>query len=305
MKTHNCFLSIFICCFTTFLLAISTLSFTSYAVENENVEPPFNSVVEIEGYEIEGGYIEAGKANNITLTLRNANKYTAVNGLIITVTSDSGMIFPTYGNDNQFVIGKLDAGDTFQLTIPMMANTNLKGDYIDFKCNMLFESNGNGFSNTSTMILPTQNISSIYISSLDVSAHATVNGKSLLSINYANNSAGNINDATLIVSGNVSESTKSIALGSIVSGKSYTKDFNIIYTKPGEQIISIKLIYTDINNQSIETDLGTYSVTVGDESESGQGTLTDNTMMVWGGRALALFALIAVSIVTFVYVKKR
>ena len=305
MKTHNWFLLLFICCFTTFLMTISTLSFTSFAVENENVEPPLNSVVEIEGYEIEGGYIEAGKANNITLTLRNANKYTAVNGLIITVTSESGMIFPTYGNDNQFVIGKLDAGDTFQLTIPMMANTNLQGDYIDFKCNMLFDSNGNSFSNTSTMILPTQNISSIYISSLDVSAHATVNGKSLLSINYANNSAGNINDATLIVSGNVSESTKSIALGSIVSGKSYTKDFNIIYTKPGEQIISIKLIYTDINNQSIETDLGTYSVTVGDESESGQGTLTDNTMMVWGGRALALFALIAVSIVTFVYVKKR
>lgn len=304
MKNKKCFSIICANCLLILLLALTNTGFVSFAAEEEK-PVTFNSVVEIESYEIEGGYIEAGKINNIKLTLVNANTYTAANNLVIIVNSNSGMIYPTYGNDNQYYIGKLEAGKKTELEVPMIANSNLTGDYIDLSCNMIYESAGNRINNTSTMVLPTQNISNIVVSSIDVSAHGTLNGKSLLSISYANNSAGNINDAVLRVDGNVSDTTKDIELGTIIAGKSYTKDCNVIFTESGAQTISIKLIYTDINGQSIESDLGTFNVTVGEESGSVLDSKADDPLLIWGGRAIAFVALIAAAVVTFIYIKKR
>ncbi|WP_026522045.1 hypothetical protein [Butyrivibrio sp. VCB2001] len=305
MRTLNRFIKICFGCTMALLLALSNFGLVSYATEDKESAINFNSVVEVESYSIENGHIEAGKVNDINIKLHNANTYTDANSVIITLTSNSEMIYPTYGNDNQYYIGKLSAGKSSEITVPMIANSVLSGDYIDLTCTIVYESYDKKITNVATMILPTQNISSIFVSSVDVSAHATINGKSLLSIGYVNNSLGNINDAVLTVNGNVSESTKNIELGAIAAGKSYTKDCNVIFTESGKQNISIVLTYTDLNGEVVESNLGTYSVNVGEENESGLVSNTNNEMLNTIGKGIALLAAVVAAIVAFLYIKKR
>ena len=205
--------STFFSCLLANILLFANNSFTSLAQENEEKELSFNSVVEVESYSIEEEYIEPGKNANITVTLHNANTYSAVKSLLVVFSSSSGMLFPAYGEDNQTFIGTLEAGKTTTITLPMVASSKMTGDYVDLTLNMIYETDGSRINNSATMVFPTKNNITVAVHSLDVSAHATVNGKSLLSISYSNNGVDNINDASLTIDGKVSDATRKIELG--------------------------------------------------------------------------------------------
>jgi hypothetical protein len=144
------------------------------------------------------------------------------------------------------------------------------------------------------------------VNSLDVSTHAIVNGKSLISISLSNKSNSNIDDAKLIIEGNVSDESKEINLGTVNSGKNYSKDLDVTYTQIGNQSIIIKLAYTDGQGEHIETTLGKYNVSVSEQlAFENQENEKFKSLLVWGGRALALvFSLIALRVILS-YIKKR
>ncbi len=297
-KVISCFLM-------SFLLAFH-LNLPVYATEEDTTkELSFNSVVEVESYSVEEGYIEAGKEATVNLTLHNANRITNANSIFVTVSSNSGMIYPTYGIDNQFFVGLLEPDGNVTISIPMVVSSTFNGEYVDFNCNIAYVSNGKLITNTSTMILPARDSNTVIVSSVDVSAHATVNNQSLLSISYYNKSSANINDATLHVNGNLNESSKTIELGSVVGGKSYTEDCNIIFTESGEQTISIELDYTDINGEQVQLDLGEFKVNVDEDGIEGTVKNSENTSLKGFGMLLSVLAFAAVVFTTIMYIKKR
>lgn len=295
------FLTILLICF----ILIFNFSFSVHAAEETKKELSFNSVVEVEEYSIEEGYIEAGKEATVNLTLHNANRNTAANNIFISVSSNSGMIYPAYGNDNQFFVGSLEADGRATVSVPIVVNSALTSDYADFVCNIVYVSSEKQISNTSTMILPARGSNTIIVSTIDVSAHANVDSKSLLSIGYYNKSSENVNDATLHVEGNISESTKTINLDTVIGGKNYIKDCNIIFTEAGEQTISIKLDYTDINGESVQQDLGEFKINVDEASEVGLDSNSGNPLLQTVGMIISLVAFIMVIYITISYVKKR
>ena len=292
-------------CLMALLVTLISFSFTSYAVENEAVEDFADAVVEISGYEVEGGYIQAGKESTITLTLHNTSSNSAAQSLVVTLTSQSNLVYPAYGKDNQIYVGTLKGGDATTVEIPVIAVTELTGDYVDISCDLTYETGKNRVTYTSKMVIPTQNVATIAVSSIDMSAHATLNGKSLLTLTYSNNGTNNINDAVLVIDGNVSDATQTIDLGNIVAGKSYTKDCNVIFTELGEQSITVTLKYTDVDGESVESELGTFKVNVGEESVSGVASKPANMTLALAGRIIALVALCLAAVATFVYIKKR
>ena len=77
-----------------------------YATESDLGNLGGNSVVEVEGFVIDGGYLEAGKQNTVTLTLQNTNRYTVASNLVVAISSNSGMIYPAYGDDNHFYVAE-------------------------------------------------------------------------------------------------------------------------------------------------------------------------------------------------------
>ncbi len=155
------------------------------------------------------------------------------------------------------------------------------------------------------MILPSENTNEVVVRSVEVSAHAIKDGKSLLSIIYCNNSAYNINDAEIVIEGNVSESTKSIKLDPLVAGKTYTKDYNIVFTQNGEQTVSFIFRYINSDGEQKELELGTYNVNVEDESSSEALVESENPVLLWSGRVIALVAVIILIIMLLKYILKR
>lgn len=281
------------------------LELQSYAAE-DNSALNFNSIVEVESYSIEERYIEAGKEANIILTIHNANKYSAANNMLLIVSSDSKMIYPTYGNDNQFVIGTLEANETRSVSIPVIISPSFAGEYIDLNCKLMYESGGRQISNESTIVLPTKGKDLIEVNLIDVNSNAVVNAESPLSISYFNRSEYNIDDALLIIDGNVDDSTSSIDLGLLAAGKSYSKDFNITFTELGEQSIKIYLKYNDNNGEMVQSDLGTFSVSVTDNSDLSPNEADSNVVfLILCGRLIAVIALIVVGYMIYKYIKRN
>ena len=288
MKKLGVFKSFFACLMVS-LVFIVNLKLPALAAEEEDEkELSFNSVVEVESYEVVEGYIEAGKEATVNLTLHNANRRTSADSIVVAVSSASGMVYPTYGNDNQFFVGSLEADGTTTVSIPVVVNSSFNGEYVDFTCNIVYVSSGKQITNTSTMILPARDSNTIIVSSVDVSAHAKVNNKSLLSVSYYNKSTENVNDASLQIAGNVSDASKTIDLGTVSGGKTYTEDCNIIFTESGEQTISIILNYSDIDGDLEQLDLGTFKVNVEDESSSTEVNNSSNAAMKYLGLFITL-----------------
>ena len=198
-------------CVSCLLAVFFILNNCSMLYAEEPKPLSFNSVVEVESYKLEEGYLEAGKDATVSLVLHNVNTYSSANNIILSISSDSGMVYPLYGNDNQFFAGSLEADSRTTIRIPLSVSSRLSDDYVDFKCDLAYETDGKLIHNSSSMVLPTRNKDTVIVSSVDVSAHAKVNCNSLLSIVYSNNGTNSINDAAVLVKGNVSEDSKKIS----------------------------------------------------------------------------------------------
>ena len=278
---------------------------------NEVVQLPVQNysgaaIVEVSNYSLEGGILAAGKDISIMLNLHNLSSSTAAESVMLTLSSDSGMIYPSYGNDNQIFVGTIAANESIEVAVPITVSPSFTGDAVDLKCQFDYGSSGTKMINSTAMILTTSGGNKINVKSIDVSTHAIVNGKTLISINYSNKSNANITDAQLVIDGNVTEESKSIKLDTVYSGKSYSKDYNVTFTQTGNQEINIKLVYTDGAGEHVEYGLGKYSVSVNDETfvENNENNTLDSVLL-WGGRIVAGIVLIIAGFVVLKYLKEK
>ena len=249
--------------------------------------------------------LEAGKDVTVNFNLHNTSDTYSASSIIMTMTSSSGMIYPVYGTDNQIYVGTIGAGKTKTVSVPVTVSSFFRLDSVDITCQFDYISSNNKLGNTSTIVIPASGGTTLGVKSIDLSSHAIVNGKSLLSISYVNQSASNINDARLVVDGNVSKNSKNIKLDTIYSGKSYTEDFYVTFKKAGEQTVNVKLVYTDSDGEEKTNDLGTFGVTVSKEAASENNNSTVNVVLTWVGRVIAALGLMAALAVVFIYIKKR
>lgn len=303
-----------VCCLVAMTFIFLNAGSVAFATEDaETVVAPVTpqqstsniALVEISGYEIVDGIIEAGRDVTVNVYLHNASTTTNAHNVTVSFSSASGMVYPSYGNDNQVYVGTIGPDNTRTAAIPLSINPDFNGSGIDITCSIMFESRGDRLSNSSSFVLPTYNGSSLLIRSIDVSPKAIVYGKSLLSVNYINNSADAINDAKLTITGNIDDESREIDLGAISPGKSYLKDFYITFVQAGKQGIDITLSYTDTNGQIVRTDIGSYSVSI--EEDGDYDSLDDNSnrITLWIGRIVSLIALVAAFVSIFRYIKKR
>ena len=219
MKKKTNVLKIFMSCLLPFYMMLTHWTITSSAVEvvnkSEINDIYYNSVVVIESYSIDEGYIQAGKNANITMTLRNVNNDSTAHFIVLDFHSNSGMIYPAYGTSNQVYVSSIKSNESVTISIPILVSSDFTGNFADMVCTLEYESGGAKIINSSTIALPSESTNSIVVKGVEVSASAKLNGKSLVSIAYNNNSNDSINDAELIIEGNVTEATKNIKLDSI------------------------------------------------------------------------------------------
>ncbi len=271
----------------------------------ESAEGSVYAIISVDDYTIEGGMIEAGKEITINLNIKNTATSASASSVMLTLTNSTGSIYPAYGNDNQIYIGTIGAGKTKEVSIPMTIGSSFTGSAVDLTCQFDYETMGSKLSNASTIVIPSSGGSTIGVKSIDVSSHAIVNGKSLLSVSYVNQSSANITDAEIVIDGNVSKSSKVIKLDTVYAGKSYTQDYYVTFKKAGNQQINISLKYTDIDGEETITDLGSFGVTVSEENAVGEKTNVLAPILLWGGRVVAVVAMIFACMAVVLYIKKR
>ena len=325
MKKINSILkTLFVCLFTVVIVGANT-TFVSFATEvgapaeEAATEAPATvetapevvkaegsaiAIVEVESYTIDGGMLEAGKDVTVNLNLHNTSDSSSATSIIMTMSSASGMIYPVYGTDNQIYVGTIGAAETKTISIPVTVSSFFRGDSVDITCQFDYITSNNKMGNTSTIVIPASGGTTLGVKSIDLSSHAIVNGKSLLSFRYANNSEVNITDAKLVIDGNVSKSGKTIKLDTAYAGKSYNKDFYVTFVEAGDQEISVKLEYTDVDGSEVSTDLGTYRILVSKETEE-DVVVTPNRMLSLAGKAVGVLVLLGAACVTIIYVKKH
>ncbi len=308
-----CFRAILICLLAAYL-GIVNCKVDVYATEGEQesvVKDQVTSIessgaiIDIQSYSIKSGTIEAGENAEIQLNLHNVSSTSKASGVIMTISSKSNMIYPAFGSSNQIYIGTMSADGTNTVTVPVAVNSLFEGEYVDLICDFNYQSNGRPLNNSVTIVLPTASGAELYVQSIGLGAKAIVNSDSLLSISYSNQSKKNIDDAVLIINGNVTEDSRRIVLGSIYAGKSYMKDYHITFSVVGQQNINVVLSYTNSNGESVTTDLGNYSVMVSEQSMTEQTGNGISPTIVWVGRVVALVALLIAVVAILVYIKKR
>lgn len=301
MKKNFSILKFGVACLLAFVISILNFSVIANATEAEGT---IAAVVVIENYSVEGGPLEAGKDVTINLTLHNTSRTTSATSTLMTVSSNSGLIYPAYGSDNQFFVGTIAPGTSETVSVPISVSQSYNSEAVDFSCQFDYVSLNTKMSNSATIVIPSSGGGSIEVRSISVSSHATVNGESLLSISYMNLTNEKISDAEILVTGNVSADSKMIKLDTIKAGKSYSEDCRITFTQAGDQEIEVVFAYTDIDGTRVETNLGKFSVEVEENQTVAEDDGNTETML-WVGRGISALAFIIAAILIVIYIKRR
>ncbi len=306
-KITNIFRFSLICLLAVMFMAANA-TIVARATEGEvaaSLTSSSNAVVVVDSYSVEGGIIEAGKNITINLNLRNMSSNVRADDVVLTMTSSSGMVYPVYGQDNQTFIGTMNAGQTTSVAIPVTISSKFVSNVLDITLRFDYDTKGGHSSNSASLTIPTSAGQTLYVKSVDVSSHAILNGNSLLSINYSNLGSSNITGAKLVIAGNVDNASSEIDLGTLYAGKSYTDDFHLTFIQSGEQNISVKMVYADDNGESVEMDLGAFTVNVIPHADAEQVENSSKQPLYIVGRVGAVLAIVIAAVAIVLYIRKK
>lgn len=288
-----------------FAVVCMVANYTMVADATEVIESSAVAIIEIQDYSVEGGMIEAGKNITVNLTLHNTSSTSNATSIIMTMSNSTGSVLPAYGNSNQVYVGTISAGKTKEVSVPLTIGEAYMGGAVDLSCQFDYLTGGTRLNNIAAIAIPVSGGSTLGVKSIDVNTHAIVNGKSLLSCSYINQSSSNITDAKLIIDGNVSSASKEISLDTVYAGKTYTQDFYVTFKEPGNQAINVTLQYTDVDGNLKTTDLGKFEVSVSKESVSEESAEGVSSVVGLVGKIVSIIVLAIAAGTILVYIKKR
>ena len=262
-------------------------------------------IFQIDTYTIDEGALTPG--GTVTLNISVTNKSTSMDAqdVVLTMRSDSGLVYPVYGDDNQVILGTIHAGETVNASLQMNVSKHFRDEVVAVICDFAYFANGEMANNQVVIAIPSTTGYSLNISSVKVAEKATLGAKSLINFKITNISSTEIKDAVLEVKGNVEEGTKSIRLGKISANKQYLKDYYVSFTAPGNQTIMLTLNYTDENGEYISIDQGSYSVSVEQASNMSNVITKGSSPITYLGYAVAGVAALAILIIVILYMRKH
>ena len=135
--------------------------------------------------------------------------------VVLTLANLSDEVFPAYGTDNQYPIGHMDKDETRTVEIPLSVSNNFYSRDLELVCDFAYTGESGPIHNTLYIVLPSTESAPVVIKNIDISTHAVLNSKTLVSITLWNNSSENITDARLLIDGPVRDESRVIVLGTL------------------------------------------------------------------------------------------
>lgn len=284
------------------MLSCVLLLFSQTQVEAVESTAP---VLQIVDYSIDEGALTPGGTVTINLSISNTSSRMEATDAVLTMGSETGFVYPIYGDDNQIVIGSIGAGQTVNTSIKMNVSKYFNAEVVAIDCNFSYLVAGQMAGNQVKIAIPSTTGYSLNISSIKLAERATVGAKSLINFQITNISSSEIKDAVLVVYGNVDEKTQSIPLGTIAANKEYLKDYYVSFNTVGDQEVILTLNYTDANGDYISIDEGKYTVKVDKASDVSNVTIKGSSMIANIGYIVAGVSCLIVLIIVIIYIKKH
>lgn len=262
-------------------------------------------ILQISDYTIDEGALTPGGTVTINLSVTNTSKKFQATDAVLTLNSESGYVYPVYGDDNQIVIGTIAPGKTVDTSIQLNVSKYFRDEVVAIQCYFSYFAEGNAATNQAMIAIPSTTGYSLNISAIKVAERTTLGAKSLINFEITNIGANEIKDAVLIVSGNVDEETSRIELGTISANKQYLKDYYVTFDSVGEQTIELTLNYTDSNGENVSIDEGSYTVQVDEAAAVTNVVAQGNSVVGILGYIVAGIAAVIVFIIVILYIKKH
>ena len=243
---------------------LACANMTVHATQMTSAE---SAVVDIETYEVEEGTLNAGEQITLNLKLKNNSEVTDAKNAVVTFESMDGALAPIYGDDNQIYVGTIPAGQTVNVMIEAVVKKQYKAEATALRCYFTYVSGASALNNTVVINIPTNVSGILQAESVIVAENATVGVNTLVSVRCKNGGNTAINDAKLLVTGNVQEENKEILLPAIGEGKMIAEDYYVSFVESGIQNLQLALQYTDAKGNVCTIGCGDYKVNVTSKTE--------------------------------------
>ena len=290
-----------IICFCALICCLFALSDKTTVEADEVSAAP---ILQISNYTIDEGALTPGSVVTINFSVTNTSNAMAATDAVLTLKSESGVVYPVYGEDNQLVLGTVQPGETVTNSIKMNVSKYFKDEVVPLECDFSYLSGEKVGQNQVIIAIPSTTGYSLNISEIKIAENATMGAKSLVNFELTNISGHEIKDAKLQVTGNVDDKSKVIDLGVISANKKELKDCYIIYKATGEQTIALNLVYTDENGEEVTIDQGKFTINVESSYSKENDSIGINKLCIVG-YVFAGIAFIVAFIIVVKYVKKH
>ncbi len=211
--------------------------------------------------------IEFGKETNLHLNITNESGRVGVKGILITYVSENNTIVPAQGKSNQVYITSIEPGQTTAVDVPVVFNNS--GDFFgqaSFTIEYSVE-NREPFTNQSYIVFPFTESGVLDIKNVNVATNASIGAKSLVGVNYTNNSESLIRGVKLVVSGDVEGERVETKLGDVTAQRNGYFETYVVYKHEGANKIKISLVYEDEKENSYVANGGEYTVMVSKDND--------------------------------------
>ncbi|MDD5934269.1 MAG: hypothetical protein PUC65_01695 [Clostridiales bacterium] len=202
----------------------------------------------IESYEITNGQLIPGEQFTLKLTIKNTNPYIEAQNIMLLYSSVNNVVYPVFGNSNQYFISSIQGGKKATVELPMTVFEKTKDSVASVNVQLQYSSeNGKDTTSTSGLIFPISASCSMDITTLSVAQSSTIGSKSLVGIAYMNTGFSDIKNAKMLLDGDILEEQKEILLGDLAIGAQASKDCYVNFQHEGTQTLSVSFSYEDTN----------------------------------------------------------
>ena len=263
------------------------------------------ALLQIDNYTINEGALIPGGTVTLNLSIKNISKRIDATNVVLSIKSESGYVYPIYGDDNQIIFDRIEAGKAVDTSIQLNVSKHFKDEVLPMSFDFTYLDSGRIVNNEVMLAIPSITGYPLLMSEVKVAERATVGEKSLINFKLTNICANEIKDAIIEVSGNVEEESKMINLGKISANKQLLKDYYVTFDTPGMQTFELTLKYTDSNGEKFSINQGSYSVNVEPVNEDVNVIKEGSTLLGKIGYVIAGISGILIILILIWYAKKH
>jgi len=200
-------------------------------------------VILLEKYAVTNEQIVPGEDFTLTLFLKNCSGIDA-SGVMVDIINPEG-IMPVYGTVSQVFVGDVKAGESVEVNIDYIANTNIDGTCVDFNMTIIV---GSSASNYVELRVPAGMDVPFSVLSEKFPETAIVGENVTSSLAFEVLGDENVRSVVHTISTNgtvIGSST----LGTLTPGTTRTQNTAVGFTQPGIYTVDIEIQYVDKTDQ--------------------------------------------------------